>query len=107
MIQGPFGDRTYATSSKVVTNADQFSVRIDHKLSEKDRLFGRFSLDNLSGPTTNPSQIAIDPSFGIQYIDRQRNGEINYSRTASREIQLGFVRQRDAHDTIIPHVKSR
>src|SRR5207237_10108454 len=29
---GAFGARTYATSSKVVTNTDQFSVRIDHKL---------------------------------------------------------------------------
>src|ERR1700730_2093310 len=36
--QGPYGVRTYAASSKVVTNSDQFSVRIDHKLSEKSTL---------------------------------------------------------------------
>ena len=27
---GAFGDRTYATSSKIVTRTDQFSVRVDH-----------------------------------------------------------------------------
>ncbi len=80
---GPFGARTYATSSKVSTDADQFSVRIDHKLSDKAQLFGRFTMDNLSGPTTNPDQTAIDPSFGIRYIDHQRNAVITYTRTAS------------------------
>ncbi len=80
---GPYGLNTYATSSKVTTDADQFSIRIDHKLSSKSQLFGRFTLDNLSGPTTNPDQTAIDPSFGIRYIDRQRNAVIHFSRTSS------------------------
>ena len=80
---GAYGDRTYATSSKVTTNANQFSVRLDHKLSEKSQLFGRFNFDNLRGPTTNPDQTAIDPTFGVQYVDHQRNGEIRYTRTVS------------------------
>lgn len=80
---GPYGANTYATSSKIRTDANQFSVRIDQKLSDKARLFGRFTLNNLTGPTTNPDQTAIDPSFGIQYIDRQRNGVLTYSRTVS------------------------
>ena len=33
--QGPYGARTYAASSKVTTVSDQFSVRIDHKISDK------------------------------------------------------------------------
>ena len=66
-------NHTYATASKVATDADQFSLRIDHKLSTKDQLFARFNFDNISGPTTNPDQTAIDPSFGVQYVDRQRN----------------------------------
>lgn len=94
--QGPYGARTYATSSKVRTNADQFAVRIDHKLSDKDQLFGRFSLDNITGPTTNPSQTAIDPSFGITYVDRQRNAVITYTRTPSPrfsfESSISFTR---------------
>lgn len=81
--QGPYGARTYATSSKVVTDSDQFSVRIDHKLSERSQLFGRFSLNDIAGPTTNPSQTALDPSFAVRYIDRQRNAVIRYTRTVS------------------------
>ena len=87
-IEGPYGPRTYATSSKVNTDADQFSIRIDHKLSDKAQLFGRFTLDNLSGPTTNPDQTAIDPSFGIRYIDHQRNAVVTYTRTASPRFLL-------------------
>ncbi len=93
---GPFGVHTYATSSKVSTDADQFSIRIDHRLSNKAQLFGRFTMDNLNGPTTNPDQTAIDPSFGIRYIDRQRNGILTYTRTVSPEYvwesSLSFTR---------------
>jgi hypothetical protein len=80
---GAFADRTYATASKVATDADQFSVRIDHKFSSKDQFLARFTLDNLTGPTTNPDQTAVDPAFGVQYIDRQRNVVGTYTRTVS------------------------
>src|SRR5208337_727480 len=85
---GPFQARTYATASKVATDADQFSLRIDHKFSPKGQFFARFNLDNLTGPTTNPDQTAIDPSFGIQYIDRQRNVVGTYTRTVSPRLTL-------------------
>ena len=85
---GAFGDRTYATASKVATDADQFSVRIDHKFSEKDQFFARFTMDNLTGPTTNPDQTAVDPTFGVQYIDRQRNVVGKYTRTVSPRLAL-------------------
>jgi hypothetical protein len=80
---GAYGARTYAAPSNVVTNADQFSVRIDQKLGTKGQLFGRFNYDNLTGPTTNPDQTLLDPSFGVTYVDRQRNGVVNYTRTVS------------------------
>jgi hypothetical protein len=80
---GTFGVNTYATSSKVVTNADQFSIRIDYQPGPKDHIFGRFTLDNLNGPITNPDQTVIDPSFGVKYIDRQRNGVVTWVRTVS------------------------
>jgi Carboxypeptidase regulatory-like domain len=80
---GAYGARTYAVPSDVATNADQFSIRIDQKLGEKGQFLGRFNYDNLTGPTTNPDQTTIDPSFGVQYIDRQRNVVFTYTRTAS------------------------
>ena len=79
--QGPFGARTYATSSKVTTDADQVSFRLDHKLSTKDSLFARVTIDNLTGPTTNPDQTAIDRSFGVLYVDHQRNAVLTWTRT--------------------------
>jgi hypothetical protein len=80
---GPYGLNTYAASSKVVTNANQFSLRLDHQISDKSQLMARFNFNNLFGPTTNPDQTAIDPSFGVTYMDHQRNGIVTYTRTVS------------------------
>ena len=81
--QGAYGPHTYATSAKVNTDADQFSIRLDHKLSDNSQLFFRVNFDNLTGPTTNPDQTVLDPSFGVRYIDRQRNVAASYARTVS------------------------
>jgi len=81
--QGSYGVHTYATSSKVVTNANQFSFRIDQTIDPKSQIFARFTWDNLTGPTTNPDQTAVDPSFAVEYKDHQRNGVLTYSRTVS------------------------
>lgn len=94
--QGPYGTRTYATSSKVKTVSDQGSVRIDHRLSSKSQLFGRLTIDDVTGPLTNPSQTAIDPSFGVQFTDRQSNAVIAYTATPSptftTESSISFTR---------------
>lgn len=93
---GTFGLRTFATSSRVVTNADQLSGRVDHQLTPKDHLFGRFTWDNLNGPTTNPDQTAVDPAFGIIYLDHQRNAQLKWTRAQSpnlsAESSLSFTR---------------
>ena len=80
---GAFGQHTFATSSKVVTNANQFSMRFDHAITPKDQFLARFNYNNLTGPTTNPDQTAIDPTFGVEYIDRQRNVVGIWTHTAS------------------------
>ncbi|MGH9590578.1 MAG: carboxypeptidase regulatory-like domain-containing protein, partial [Terracidiphilus sp.] len=80
---GAYGDRTYAASSNVATDADQFSIRLDQKLGAKGQFLARFTYDNLTGPTTNPDQTILDPSFGVQYVDRQRNVVFRYTRTVS------------------------
>ena len=93
---GPFGARTYSTSAKVATDTDQFSIRIDHKLSEKSQFFGRFSFNQVRGPITNPDQSAIDPSFGIRFFDHQRNVALRYVRHLGpnfiAETSLGYIR---------------
>lgn len=94
--QGAFGARTYAISSKVKTVSDQFSVRLDHNLSDKTKLFFRINVDNITGPTTNPSQTALDPTFAVEYRDRQRNVAFTATRSPSpnftSETGLSFTR---------------
>lgn len=80
---GAYGVHTYATPSDVSTNADQFSIRLDHDFSENSHFMARFNMDNLTGPTTNPDQTAIDPSFGVEYIDHQKNVVFNFVRNVS------------------------
>src|SRR5271169_214855 len=93
---GAFGERTYATSSKISTRTDQFSVRVDHLISNKATLMARFSLNQVTGPLTNPDQTAIDPSFGMQFFDHQRNAGVKYTRTITphliSETSLGYIR---------------
>jgi len=95
-LQGPFGARTYATSTKVPTDTNQFSVRIDHRISGKAQMFARFTLNNVNGPLTNPDQAAIDPSFAIHFFDHQRNAALHYSRAISAqftaETSIGYIR---------------
>ncbi len=94
--KGAYGARTYATSSKVFTGTDQFSIRIDHNLSDKANLYARFSLNQVTGPVTNPAQTVLDPSFGIQFFDHQRNAGLKYSRVWSPRLSsttsLGYIR---------------
>jgi hypothetical protein len=93
---GVFGDRTYATSSKVYTRTDQFSIRVDHRISAKAELTTRFSLNQVTGPLTNPDQTAIDPSFAVKFFDHQRSAGVKYTRTISprftSETSLGYIR---------------
>ena len=103
-VQGPYGARTYATSSKVTTVSDQFSVRLDHRISDKSQLFARFTLENTVGPTTNPSQTAIDPNFAVEFTDQQRNAAISYTRTQSPSLtmqsSLSFTRATPGFPTL-------
>lgn len=93
---GAFGDRTYAASSKVRTVTDQFSIRVDHQISNKASLLTRFSLNQVTGPLTNPDQTVLDPSFGIQFYDHQRNVGVKYTRMLSphmtSETSLSYIR---------------
>jgi len=93
---GTYGARTYAASSKIQTTTDQFSIRVDHKISDKATLFTRFNLNQVDGPTTNPDQTAIDPSFGVKFYDHQRNAAVSYARTYSANLTstslIGYVR---------------
>jgi len=101
---GAYGPRTYATSSKVATDTNQFSIRFDHRLSDKANLFGRFSLNQINGPTTNPDQTAINPTFGVDFFDHQRSAALRYTRTISPRLEssttLGYIRSTPIFPTV-------
>jgi hypothetical protein len=94
--EGAYGARTYATSAKVTTNSDQFSLRLDHRLSDQATFFARFTFCNVTGPLTNPDQTAINPSYAIRFLDHSRNAGMTYTRASSPnfswDASLGFIR---------------
>ncbi len=102
---GSYQAHTYSTASKVITNADQFSLRLDHRLSAKDQFFARFTLDNITGPTTNPSQTAIDPTFGIQFIDRERNVVGRWTHTASPRLSFDTSSEYSTLHARVPYIE--
>ena len=101
---GPYGGRTYAISSRVVTDSDQFSIRIDYRISDKARLFARFSLDDITGPDTNPAQTVLDPSFAVTFFNHERNLGLRYTRSLSAnltsESSVGFMRATPDYPTL-------
>ena len=105
-LQGPYGPRTYATSSKVSTFSGQFSVRIDHRISDAARLYARFTFDNTSGPTTNPDQTAIAPSFASRFFDHQRNAGLRYTRMISSNLTWDSVLGFDRSTPLFPTLNS-
>lgn len=102
--QGPYGARTYAAPSKITTDSDQFSVRIDHRISAKSQLFGRVSVDNVAGPATNPSQTVIDPNFAVNFKDHETNAVVTYAGTPSptftQESSVSFTRATPSFPTV-------
>ncbi|HKT10511.1 MAG TPA: TonB-dependent receptor [Terriglobia bacterium] len=104
--QGSYGARTYATSSKVFTGSNQFSIRVDHRISDKSKLFARFSFDQINGPLTNPDQTAINPTFAQNFHDDQRNAGLKYtpvwSPNFTSETTLGYTRATPFFSTINP-----
>lgn len=101
---GAYGSRTYATSSKVATTSDQFSIRIDQRLSKVAQFTARYSLENTVGPTTNSDQTAIDPSYAQLFTQGVQGAMLNYTRrpspTFAMTTVLGFIRSVPVYSSI-------
>ena len=74
------------------TRSDNFTVRVDHKLTEKDSLFARFLYLNRSdlAPTSNGSSISSPgistqglPGFGSLTATQEKNFALGYTRVIS------------------------
>ena len=60
---GPFGARTYTVNLKTPIDESQYSIRIDHRFSDNDSLFGRFTYSNNAIPIFSTSLAAINPQW--------------------------------------------
>lgn len=89
----PFGLGRFLNNESLRQGGDQFSGRIDHLLSSRDQLFGRYSLsdENLFAPGALTSQ-------GVRREPKPQIATLGYTRTISptttNEARLGFTRLR-------------
>ena len=71
-------------------------IRADQVINDKANLFGRFSLNQINGPTTNPDQTAVDPGFAVNFYDHQRSAAVRYTQVLSPSLNFsaafGYIR---------------
>ena len=90
----------FLSSPSEPNDTDQFDVRIDHKISDSDSIFGRFSYsnntDNPPGPIPPPLDAASFSSGN--FLNRPRNLVISethiFSPRIVNELRLGYSRNR-------------
>jgi hypothetical protein len=97
-------DRSLASNNYVLSpsqklNTDTFDVRLDHKFSDRDWIFGRYSFENVASylPGAYP---AGDGSLGGTTSERTQGAQLNYGHIFSprwvAELRFGYGRYRIA-----------
>ncbi|HUQ94576.1 MAG TPA: TonB-dependent receptor [Bryobacteraceae bacterium] len=75
-------------------NQDQGFIRVDHSISERDRLFFRYGIGQQHVP-----EIQLNPNFSIVQDIRDQNGVISHSHlfgsSTLSELRLGYNRAND------------
>jgi hypothetical protein len=88
----------YLPTAPAAQNNDQFDIRIDHRLTDKDSLFGSLSWSNEDKTITPPLPGALDGSGfnGAQEQNLGRNAMVSWTRvwtpTVLTETRLAFTR---------------
>ncbi len=92
---GPLGPRTFQGSYSIPIDRDQFSVRIDHRFSEKDSIFGRFAYSNNTQPSTNSALAILDPTFPTGLKNNWRNFGLTHTHvfgaTLLNQFKIGVM----------------
>jgi hypothetical protein len=93
---GPYGPNTYLSALKTPVDSNQYSGRIDHRFSDKDSMFGRFSYDNITQPYVNLEEATINRSWSTGYIFASRNLAISevhvFTPTLTNTLGLTWTR---------------
>ena len=71
---GSFKARTFEGTASLPVNRDQWSARVDHRFSDKDSIFGRYTFSNNHQTQTSDTINAIEnPAFPGHIRNDQRN----------------------------------
>lgn len=77
-------------------NSDQYSARIDHRLSERNSLFGRYTYNTGNTGTSGPYNNIADNVLGVT-VNRVHNASVNLttllSTTRILNVRLGATRR--------------
>jgi hypothetical protein len=92
---GSFGARTFLSTFSAPIDRDQYSARIDHRFSDKDSVFGRFSFSNNRIPITDVAAAALNPSFSNSRRSDWRNAGLTethlFSGTLINQFRIGVT----------------
>lgn len=88
---GTYGPNTLNFNFKQPLNVNQYSVRIDHHISEHDYLFGRASYINNEQKETDPTAAIENPSFSATNFNNPRNFAISETHTFTNALINTFL----------------
>jgi Carboxypeptidase regulatory-like domain/TonB dependent receptor len=93
---GPYGPNTYLSALKTPFNSNQYSGRVDHRFSDKDSMFGRFTYDNMGEPITGLELATINPSWSQGLFYDARNLTVSevhiFTPTLTNTLGLTWMR---------------
>src|SRR5712692_1642208 len=90
----------FLSSPSEPDDTNQFDLRIDHKISDRDSIFGRFSLSNqnLTPPSPIPPPLDGQAFTSGDFLNRPRNVVITethiFTPRTVNELRLGYTRNR-------------
>ena len=101
---GIYGANTFNIILKEPTTDNQYSVRIDHKISEKDSIFGRASVINNSQLETDPVAAAENALWSPELFNNPRNFAVSETHIFSSDLinNLIFTGNRQVEGDVPP-----
>lgn len=97
---GSTASPTYTGSRGRYQYSTVFDIRVDHKISDKDSIFGRYSSNDVSTlsatsplPIANVAGLAIDPQNGYAGVSPQiaKNAQLNYTRLFTQQLLMNLA----------------
>ena len=88
---GTYGANTFNFNFKQPLDVDQYSIRIDHHISEHDYLFGRASYINNEQKETDPTAAIENPAFSATNFNNPRNFAVSETHTFTNALINTFL----------------